>query len=291
MTTTTLDKELSSLMERREAHLADGICRLVYLQPNPYSDEALAVAVLLEHGDRMYFDRIVSPDNYRALECLFGDQMREQTIFALDVLREYAYSSDWSLSEAEAPTDILKFGPLVRVSCESPEKYTRDLLRISSSLYRTCRIEIEDAPSVNQRQVMESLRTSIVMLHPFRGEALIKPKKLRLKNKTHIEIPIYGDMVMGSPISMATKELGGAKTQAEAAIARLHYAQEILTDKTPVIFVYAPTSEKSADRNRLEDTLGELEVVGKSSEVEICPEDSIEKLARAVFRYENVSLL
>jgi hypothetical protein len=290
MTTATLDKELSARMERQGAHLIDGICRLVYLQPNPYSDEALVVAVLLDHGSRLYFDRIVSPDNYRALECLFGEQMREQTIFALDVLREHVYSSSFSLSETDSPTDLLRLGAVFRVSCDEPEKYARDLLRISSSLYRTFRIEMEDAPSVNQKQMADFLRASIIRLNLFKGEALIKPKRLRLKNKGHIEIPIYGDMVMGSPISMATRELGGAKTQAEAAIARLHYAREILTNRTPVIFVYAPLSEKSADNNRVEDTLGELEVVGRSSEVEICPEDTIEKLARAVFRYENVSL-
>lgn len=288
---TTLDQELSTVMKRHQAHIADGICRLVYLQPNPYSDEALVVAVLLESRGRLYFDRIVSPDNYRALECLFGEQMRDQTIFALDVLREHAHSSSLSLFEAEAPTDLLKFGSVFRVSCENPEKYARDLLRVSSSLYRTYRVETEDAPFVSQRQVVEFLRESIVRLNLFKGQALIKPKRLQLKDKGHIEIPIYGDMVMGSPISMATKEVGGAKTQAEASIARLRYARELLTGRTPVVFVYAPVGGKSADRNRMEDTLAELEVVGKASEIEICPEDSIEKLARAVFRYENVSLL
>jgi hypothetical protein len=284
-----LSEKISGPQGFEEGMPPEGIARLVYLQPNRYSDEAIVIGVIVEIDGRVYLDKINSPDSYEALSCLFGGDTRGQTVFSLQVLHEHVYSRDFSLADAKSPTNILKLGPSLRVICDDVESYARELLRLSSSLFRTYRVAGECFQSVTQKQIVESLKQIIVRLNPFRGRELVRPRRIQLRDNSYIEIPISGDLTIGQPISMVTKEIGRSKTEAEAAIAKLNYAREKL-NKQPIVYVYIPTSDNGIDAGKIEDSLGELQAVGRTSNVEICSENSIENLAKAVFRYENITL-
>jgi len=282
-----LDEEFSEAMKASGVRLKDALCRLVYLQPNLYSDESLVVGVIIESGGKPHLDKINAVDNYQALSCLFGSDTREQTIFALEILQESVHSGGFTLSGGESPTDMLRFGPLLKAACEDEKKYARDLLTLSSSLYRNYHAKMDDFCSINQKELENSLKESIVKLNPFKGRELIKTKRFQTSNKNYIEIPIFGEKIFGAPVSMVTKVIDGAKKSAEAYIAKFKYVHDQV-DKLPVIYVFAPKIMKDADRNRIEDSLGELELVGNASGVEICSEESVDDLAKAVYRYENI---
>lgn len=275
--------------EINDSKIAEGFFRLVYLQPNPYSDEALVVGVAAEFGGSLYFNKINAPENFDALSCFFGKEAREQVIFALDVMRELIQRHETSLPDFESPTTSLKLGSLTRASCEDPEVFLRDLLKLASSLYRSYSIGADcNFESVNQKSITTSLKKTIVRLNPFWGKDLIKPARIQWNDSRYFEIPISGSRTIGMPISLVSKEPSAG--YGETIIAKLSYAREQLK-KDPIVYVYMPQMTGSIEQTKVEDSLGELQLVGHACDVKICADDSIENLARAVYRNEQLSIV
>lgn len=267
--------------------LIDGRFRLVYLQPNPYSEEALVVGVVAEWENQIYLDKINAPDNFQVLGCLFGSEAREQVIFALNLLQESTHKPSCALSEFESPTSILKLGSLVSMSCEDPKQFSRDVLRLSSSLYRNyktsamCEIE-----SFAYKKLVKSLRQSIIQLNPFLGREFIKPVRIQTKGGNYIEVPISGPRTIGTPVSLVMKEPGTVKNLGDAVIARLRVAKERLK-KDPILYVYVPSAATGIDVSKVQDSLDELQVVGEVCDVTVCAKNSVEELARSLFEFEQ----
>jgi len=52
--------------------------RVVYMKPNHYSDEALAVGVVIKHSEGFEFEYVSSVSAYNALSCFYGSESAEQ---------------------------------------------------------------------------------------------------------------------------------------------------------------------------------------------------------------------
>jgi hypothetical protein len=269
--------------------------RIVYLQPSAYSDEALAVGVVFDDSKTVQFEKIGSVGCFETLSDLYGDDFTEQVIFSLELLTDLVSKKEFAITDSNLPVDILRFGPASKAYCENPSSYVRDLLRISSSLFGTYSVRRKSLARVDQATIEKVLLDSIVRLNPLRGKELVQNKKFEITKKRRIEIPLYGNRIMGAPVSLSTTRPGQATNQAEAYIARLHWAREALEElenaiREPVIYVYAPAQDTSEGGSSISEIVNELALIGEASQVSVRVADQIDALARKVYEDESVPI-
>lgn len=259
--------------------------RLVYMRPNPYSEEALTIGVLLSCDNITYLRTIQSESAYSALGSLFGENGKEQISFALSVLRSHADKTSDPLNSFESPADIISLGTTTHGVCEHPERFAHDLLEISSSLYRTYTSPLVSSEYVTQDEVSSYLFESVTKLNALKATTLFKGLQVQLSKQSAVKVPISGDRIIGGAVSMVTKQIGAAKTQAEAQIARYSIAGRVV-NRQPAIYVLTPGSESKVSQKEIDSNLSELCAIAEGLDVWIRHERDLPELAQAVLRDE-----
>lgn len=269
--------------------------RAIYLKPNAYSDESICIGVLYEDKSKVGIKSNQSLQAYEVLKLMYGDDLVENLTFSLKLLYESVSKGSNILSEITVPTDILSFGPLTLASVENTQNYVSDLLRISSSLYRNYRVVTDRDNSKSQEAVVKEFKQAIVDINPLLGRKIVETKKVQVRDKRMIEIPIYGEKIIGAPISISISKPGLSIDLGEAYIAKLNWARKALKEKqtferSAIIYVYVPEMVEDKQRNKIEDGIYELEEIGKASSINVFSSHDMTTLAKKVYEHEGISL-
>ena len=266
-------------------HCIDTLCRIVYLRPNLYSDERLAICVIVSAETKMHLKTIVNSGlALSALNDFFDQHAQEQTMFALKILDHYV-KTNRNIADLEPPSDILRFGPPTNATCEDPEQFAHDLLEISSSLYRAYQCKTRVSESIGQEEVTTNLFHSVTELNALKATGLFKGARISLSGQSSIRVPILGDRIIGVPVSFVTKQIANAKTQAEAFIAKYSIAGKRI-NKKPAVYILTPSHEYKINQKHIEDGLAELKAVADGHNVLLRHERSLSELAHALLRDE-----
>lgn len=276
-------KELEKI--EQTLRLGEIAYRLVYFRPSPYSDEALVVGVLLSADRTVYLRTIQSESAYSALAHLFGENGKEQVSFAIDLLRSHVDKIADHLDTLGSPSDIISLGAVNRGVCGDPQGFAHDLLEMSSSLFRSYSSPLGQSGYITQEEISFCLFDNVTKLNALKATILFKGLEVPLSKQSTVRVPISGDRVIGGSVSLVTKQVGAAKTQAEALIAKYSVAGRIV-DKKPAIYVLVPGSESKVNQKEVDASLFELRDVAEGHNVLVRHERSLPELAQALLRDE-----
>ena len=82
-----LEHPFEVMTKAARKHFQHALCRIVYLRPNMYSDEQIAVGVATSTYDGKLFRTVASSESARsALKDFFSEEIQEQTLVGLDLL-------------------------------------------------------------------------------------------------------------------------------------------------------------------------------------------------------------
>ena len=169
----SLEKHISKLVDSEVSNQQRVHYRLIYLHPNMHSNEALTVGLVLDDrkGSKQFVG-VDAPEQQEIMTRLLGIQLREQTTFALNILKDQIGPASSNLEDLEPQSSLLSVGPPTEAVCDHPAKFSRELLSISSCLFRQQNPEASRDLAVNQEQLQISLRDSVTRLDVFRGRRL-----------------------------------------------------------------------------------------------------------------------
>jgi hypothetical protein len=265
--------------------------RVVYYRPSAYSNEAIAVGVIVEHEGSCFLDYAASVEVLEKFTDIFGAPARDELIFGLGLLNDEVRASRLGCTNDETPCEYFSLGAATPAVCENPREFARDMLRLSSSLFRQLESTSIRFQSVSQAEVVNSVKRRLVQLDPFRATALIKPATVKCGENRSFKVPICGSRTIGAPVSLITTRVTEAMTAAEAQMMRLQYAQHVLGRDS---FLYVFTPPKSADigsiSGRVADGIEELQALGDSCGVQVCSSDSIDELVSNIFSNEHAEV-
>lgn len=269
--------------------------RNIYLRPNAYSDESICVGVLYQDNSKIGIKSNQSLQAYEILKLLYGDGLVENFTFSLNLLHESVSNNSGILPELTPPTDILSFGPLNIASVKNTQNYISDLLRVSSSLYRNYRIVADKYKSKSQETLVREFKQEIIDMHPLLGRKIVETKKIQVRDKRMIDIPIYGNKIIGAPISISISKSGLSIELGEAYIAKLNWARDALRktqtfERYAAIYVYVPEVIEDIQRNKIDDGIYELGEIGRASNINVFSSHKMSDLAKRVYKDEGVSL-
>ncbi len=262
--------------------------RLVYFKPNAYSNEAISVGVIVSWKGKVFVDHVCSVDAIEAFTSVFGAGARDQLIFGIEVLKQWVTDSRFDFASCSSPTNVLALGRATTGVCDDVSRFSRDLLRLSSSLFKRYEVVNSRFQSVGQNDIIISLRRRIVALDPFRGKELIKPMTVNISEGSSFKVPLYGSRTIGAPVSLMTNRVGQAMKSAEAYMLQLSHAKNVLS-RSPHVYVYTPPLSEDANSfsGRVMAGLDELEVLGKTSGVTVSWSDNMDELATVVLKNEE----
>lgn len=281
-----LNMNIEEVVSFYEERLIQVQRRVVYLKPNEYSDESLAVGVLVHHDLGYEFSYVASEAAYAALDCLYGAEAREQLIFGIDVLRKQIYSGSDIFEKGNSPTSLLRFSSVEHVSCDNPKKYASDFLKISSSLYRNYECTQGANDYIGQDIIKLDLYKRASLLDAIKATKLFEGRKFELPEKGKVNIPIYGERIFGAPISFVTKRVSSAKVQAEAYIARFNYVKQLLDNQRSVLYILTPTLDKNVNHKIVKSSIDELYEIAKANDVILRCEKDPNELAHMILEDE-----
>jgi hypothetical protein len=257
--------------------------RVVYLRPNRYSDEALVIGVVVEAAGRTCLRVVQSEGALEALAYLFGETGKEQTIHALALLHGQVGSGAPRIDDLRTPSDLLFLGDTKEGHCSDPQQFAHDLLEISSSLFRSYHSPTVPSRYVTQEEVALSLFNSVTELNALKASGLFQETRVPISTNTTIKVPICGDRVVGGPVSFVTKQVGAAKTQAEALIAKYSLVGRKLR-RQPALYVLTPTSDSRVNQREVDNSLFELHAVADGHGVWLRHERRLSELAHVLLR-------
>lgn len=278
---TELDKELEAFALECEQCSTAANARVVYMRPNRFSDEAIAVAVLVSAHNAVYCSCVTAVAAMDALACLYGHGALDQLNFALNTLQIWAQRTQSDLADIEPPSDLLQYGPLRQVSCEDPRGFGREFLEMSSSLYRNYNCTPDVDLVIHQERICRDLYARASQFDALRATRLFRGTKIEMPGRPAIDIPIFGNKIFGAPISFVTRKVANAKMRAEAMIARFNYARRIL-ERESVLYVLLPSIQLTRNSQSVDGSLEELEMVANANEVKLRHERNIDELAKAI---------
>lgn len=279
--------ELNSITKNIDEKYLDALYRVIYLHPNAYSDEQIAVGVALSANNEIYFSNISTSLAYERLNALLGKNAQEQTILALKTLRQYMNANHGiGINNLISPTDLLHLGPTSHAKCDNPHQFSHDLLEISSSLYQNYHCKTADHGSISQEAVIGSLYDSVTQLNALKATQLFRGEKISLSREASIKVPILGDHIVGGPISLVAKKIELAKNIAEASIARYSLAGKVIKKKA-AIYILAPSRGFKTNQPKLESSLFELKAIADGLGVLFRYERNLSELAHALLSDEE----
>ena len=285
----TLETFFSKVEQEYGACSKDIIWRLVYYKPNDYSDEAISVGVVINHKEVLSIDHICSTDALDVFTSFYGADARDQLVFALDLLKERIIERQFNFHSDHPPTNLLAFGRATPAECDDISTFSRDLLRLSSSLFRRYELVNRRFQPISQRKVIGSLRKQILQFSPNRGPELIRSTNVPVTAESTYPVPFYGIHTIGAPVSLVTTRVGEALKGAEAQMLKLSHARKVL-NREPFVYVYTPPVSQDRDSysSRVIAGLDELRVLGETSCVGVCSSDNIPELATELLHNEKL---
>ena len=163
------------------------------------------------------------------------------------------------------PTNLLTFGRATPAECDNISIFSRDLLRLSSSLFRRYEIVNRRFQPISQLKVIGTLRKQVLQLSPNRGPELIKSTNVPVTAEATYPVPFYGIRTIGAPVSLVTNRVGEALKGAEAQMLKLSHARKVLK-REPYVYVYTPplSHDRDSFSGRVMAGLDELRVLGKN---------------------------
>lgn len=284
----TLNDSISLMLANDNSTNKKVLSRLVYLKPNRYSNEALTVGVLCSNGKENIFRYIASDSAYDNLSCLFGEENIEQVKFALAALNIETKMGDVSFKSFESQSDLLEVSEIREAETENMHDYAQDLLQLSSSLYRNYSCRTISQETFTQDQFKKQLYIEVSSINPFGATKLFRRKYFKTPdNNIKIELPIYGDNIIGSPFTFKAKKIAEAKNMAEAFIARCNYVREFIHDKEINVYILAPSMDDKVNQKIASDSFEELQFVARANGVNLKREKHIQELARVIMHDES----
>lgn len=271
-------------IDRQFNALTEGMMRVVYLRPRNVGDEAIAVGVVYQCNDKIEVVTVESVSAYEALRCLQGDYAVDGTIAALGVLKSYVENSE--TIDLVSPSSNLMLGEVKGFFSENSREYARDYLYLSSSLLQE-RKKSAVQKKVSQSDIAKELYKEVSHINVIAATKLFDGYKIKTKRNRSISFPIFGDRIIGAPISMTSSKVASSKTLAEAYCAKFVVAREYVNRK-PSLYVLAPSfNSKDVNMSLIEDSLGELEMVADANDIAVRVERNTIELARAILLDES----
>ena len=265
------------------------VWRLVYFKPNSYSRELISVGVIVRHDNQVLVDHVGSSDALDAFTNIFGAAARDQLIWGLKALKQAVVDPKFQFNSDGPPTNLFEFSKPAAAVCGDTRKFSRDLLRLSSSLFKRYEVISRRFISVGQGDVKRRLMQRIVQLNPFCEGAIIRDKKVHITDELSFHVPLYGERTIGAPVSLMTPRLRDALKGAEAQMLRLSHATTVLK-RSPHLYVYTPPLSGDDDSfcGRVVASVNELKTLGGFCGVTVSSADSIESLAESVLHNEDL---
>jgi len=255
--------------------------RPVYLRTNLNSDEALMVGVVFQNDNNIELIKIDSPSALAGLRCLYDEAAQEQLIFSLQILKDYINKDVKDIVNIREPTSNIRFGKLSEFESQDPKKFAHEFLKISSSLYKysgSCR---NTSKTISHEVVAKKLYDAASQINVIASTKLFTGYKLKIDKVKPIKIPIYGDVIFGTSVSMVTSQLNVARNYAEAFVAKLSYARTKV-DRIPVIYVLTPSFKDNINQSQVEDNIGELKLLTDAHDILLRSDRDVTELAHTV---------
>lgn len=256
--------------------------RTIYLRPNGISEDALAVAVVVDAGDRLVFRGVAHPTALGHLDILFGYDYRKGVLDALLDLREVFGSSE-TLDQLNSPIDFLSIGEPSSFYSTEPGRDIDYLLHQLSSLYMRVNPSSVARSRFNQRVLVNRLRDEVSFLDTFVGTSLFQGAEFSLPSNVRIQFPIYGDEISGAIFSFRSSDPRHARMSAEATMARM-FSVRNQVDRKLNLYVLAPDESYAREGKtaKIDASINELRLIGDELGVGVCGENSISSLARRI---------
>lgn len=281
-----IDHAFKSVGRVADSEFVPAVCRIVYLRPNMYSEEQITVGIVIANQSGSVFRTIVNSEVARStLRSFFSEEVEEQALEDLNLLEQKVKQAS-SLSFVESPSGLLRLGPISEVSCSDPLRFAQDLLEVSSSLFRTYHCATRTSDSVGQDVIASQLYDSVTQLNVIKATGLFRGAEVRVSDGFSIKLPICGERIFGSPVSLVTPKVATAKTQAAALIAKYSVARKIL-HRRPAIYVLAPSrAQRGINHELVENSLIELSAIASELNVLLRHERNLSELAYALLKDE-----
>jgi len=268
--------------------LTQGRLRVVYLKPSAVANEAIAVGVLTQVGENIRLINIESPSAFDALRCLQGEAEVGNVIYSLQFLKQQLRNNYSDINEITSSVSNCFFGNIQKFVSENPSEYARDYLRLSSCLLQD-KYKKAIKSSLTQKDVTKVLFDKVSYFDVITATRLFEGYSLEVMRGRKIRFPMYGEKIIGAPVSMITKQINTAKNLAEAYCAKLAVARDHVR-RNAMLYVMLPSRNKATNQSLLEDSLGELEFIANANGISVRAEKSAEELAQAVLHDEKGSL-
>jgi len=262
--------------------------RLIYLQPSNYSEEAIAVGIVAQSSEGFFkADIRMSRGAIKRMCDLLDEEVIDHLDYALDNLWKLVKGLE-SLEKLDSKNSLLSLGRAIPARCSNPESFIKDMLQISSCMYKTFVSENAENFSITQKELTNSFRDKVTHLNAFKATQIFTKKKMQLDSRNTITVPIFGEHVFGGPISFVTQQVSSAKIQAEALIAKYSLVKKEKNRKA-ALYVLTPSYEMLLNHKKVERELDELEAVAKGHDVLIRHERTLDNLALALLNDEKIA--
>jgi hypothetical protein len=258
--------------------------RIVYLRPNPISDEALAVAVIHGAKGHLSMHGVAHPRAIQRLDSLYGQESRKQILDGLRIFSDVVNDEQPALTDVKTVVDLFSIGDIASFYSEQPEYEASFILHQVSSLY-TAVMATEDGSDVqvSQKIFANRLRDEMSFHNVMAATALFRGYNVVIGAGQSMKVPIYGDRVAGIAVSFNGSNPAGSKINAEAFIARMLVAQRTLGRK-PVVYSLSPSLSEKGNQNVIDGYLEELRLIGNVAGVAVRNERSVKELALSILR-------
>lgn len=272
--------DYQSIVEQANARKAAQY-RFVYFRPNPYSEEQLTVGMILVTADDERFSRFISTRFSNDLfAVIFGQQALEQFHFATNLMRKVFNASSRPIEMEESPTDLLEFGRVIRAMLEDVQQFMTSTLNLSSSLTRPVKYSDDSMSAVGQSRLRDELFFAATAVDSAVASRIFNGIKVPV-GSSKIEVPIFGDRILGAPVSFSSTRIETSLKIAEAFISKFNFVRRVY-NRQPVVYVLAPFEDTGGNKKALRDGLEELSMVADANQAAVKIEFDISDMARTV---------
>ena len=260
--------------------------RLIYMMPNPHSEERLTVGLAASVENGVEIRMISSVTALDLLTHVVGEQGVEQFQYAASALRRSAHTVE-SVDALRLPTDLLVAGDRITAVTRDRSGLIASVLSSASTLIRTTSARGREVlPSTATRRVAQDLYERVSSLNPLKADDLFH-KKVTVDGERGpevVDLPILGNIVFGAPVSF-TNASSDQKMRAEAYVAKFNWLRRYLKQR-PKVYMLGPDRQLSAALRRAESSIRELKAVASASGVDVDISDSLTELASNLMKDE-----
>lgn len=259
--------------------------RHIYLCPNAYSDERIIIGLIGQSDSGIESKFVSSPTAIETLITLIGSEGVEQYQFAIAEIRRSLKKWNDIAKIEDLPSTLFIFGETYNAITSARTSLYKDILEVSSSLYRSCAASNISKTLAGQTTLTKTLHERISQLNPLIADDLFSKKKIKTTEGDVIDVPIFGRKIFGAPVSFVAREMGEPRMRAEAYVAKFNWLKNYVPQK-PRVYVLAPTQNTQSGVNRLEASMRELLAIADAASVPLRHGETTDALATQVINDE-----